>query len=651
MKAFCSLLLLMLLSAGGASAAEPETSSPLEPFLKKDIFGTIRLSPTGEFLAVSIPQADRTDLAILRRADMKPTAHMTFEKNTHVSDFYWVSPNRVLFSIAQKFGELESPQGTGELYKMNADGSGRGAPVIGFGSNAGGQRALGADLVDSLRDNDDEVLVSVGYANGFTQVDRLNLLSGRRETVAKVPVQAASFVTDNKGVVRFATGSNADDKSKTYYRANDKAEWELINDETLTERAVDPVGFSADGKTAYLEIEETSGPNGVYAFDTTTREKKLLVRDDNVDPERYFYSPIDESIYAVGFMDGVPRVEYLDPDSPYAQLHRSLQAGFPDQAVVPLSFTRDGNLGLYLVYSDRIPGDFYLFDLKAKKASYIASKNSWFQPEMLNPMRPVTITARDGVVLQGYLTVPKSSNGKNLPLVINPHGGPFGPYDEWGYNPEVQLIAEHGYAVLQVNYRGSGNYGRAFLRSGYQHWGGSMQDDLTDATRWAISQGIADSRRICIYGASYGGYASLMGVAKEPDLYRCAIGYVGVYDMAAMYHRGDIAESKRGKNFLTEALGKQNLDEISPARLANRIKVPVMLAAGREDVRAPAVHTEKMHDALVALGKPVEMTIYDGEGHGNYLMKNKVDFYTKLLAFLDKNIGPATPAPAPAPAK
>jgi dipeptidyl aminopeptidase/acylaminoacyl peptidase len=646
MKAICSLLLFALLSVS-ANAAEPEASSPLEPFLKKDIFGTIRISPTGEFLAVTTPEADRTGIAILRRSDMKPTAKLKFEKNVHISDFHWVSPKTVVFSIAQKFGDLEQPQGSGELYKINADGSGVGPPVIGYGSNAGGQRGIGAYLVDSLRDSDDQVLVSVGYANGFTQVDRMNLLSSRRETIAKVPVQAASFVTDPSGAVRFATGSNADGKSKTYYRANDKAEWELINDEALTDRAMEPQGFSADGKTAYLQMEEATGPDGVYAFDTATREKKLLLRDDNVDPDNYFYSPIDESIYAVGFMDGVPRVEYLDPDSPFAKLHRSLQAGFEGQAaVVPLSFTSDGNLGLYLVYSDRIPGDFYLFDRTAKKAKYIASRNSWFKPEMLNPEQPISLKARDGVALQGYLTLPKGSSGKNLPLVIHPHGGPFGPYDQWGYDPEVQLIASHGYAVLQVNFRGSGNYGRAFMRSGYQQWGGKMQDDLTDATRWAIAQGIADSRRICIYGASYGGYASLMGVAKEPDLYRCAIGYVGVYDMAAMYHRGDIAESKRGKNFLQEALGKQNLDEISPSRLANRIKVPVMLAAGREDVRAPAVHTEKMRDALAALGKPVETTIYDGEGHGNYLMKNNIDLYTKLLAFLDKNIGPAATAPA-----
>jgi dipeptidyl aminopeptidase/acylaminoacyl peptidase len=644
MRILSCFLLLAFLPITAALAAEPETTSPLEPFLKKDVFGTIRISPTGEFLAVTVPFADRTSLAILRRSDQKPTAHVTFEKNSHVYSFDWVSDNRLLFSVATKIGDLEQPRANGDIYRLNADGSGQGAPLIGPGSESKQDRGIYAALVDDLPKEDDFVIVGTTNGNGFSQAERMSVITGRRTVIAKVSVQDASFLTDPSGAVRFATGANSDRKSKTYYRANDAAPWELINDEAVTNVAMSPEGFSADGKTAYLQIEEATGPDGVYAFDTVTKERKLLVRDDNVDPSSYFYSPVDGSIYAVAFMDGLPRVEYLDPANPFAKMHRSLQASFDGQAVVPLSFTKDGNLGLYLVYSDRIPGDFYLFDRTAKKVTYIASRNSWFKPEMLNPMQPISLKARDGMDLQGYLTLPKGSSGKHLPLVVNPHGGPFGPFDQWGYDYEVQMLADHGYAVLQLNYRGSGNYGRAFMHAGYKQWGGKMQDDLTDATHWAVAQGIADANRICIYGASYGGYAALMGVAKEPDLYKCAVGYVGVYDMAAMYHRGDISATKSGKNFLDETLGKDNLDQISPDKLASRIKVPVMLAAGREDQRAPMAHTEKMRDALTALGKPVETTFYVGEGHGNYLMKNKVDFYTKLLAFLDKYIGPTAAA-------
>ena len=638
------LLALALLPTMAWSAPAAAPAGPLEPYLKRDIFGTIKISPTGEFLAVTVPQEDRTSLVILRRSDMSKTGHVTFAQNTHVADFNWVSPTRVLFSIGEKFGELESPQGTGELYGVNADGTGQGPALIGMRSQARGVRGVGASVIDSLRDNDDVVLIAVGDQSEFTQVDRMHVRTGHRITVSKVPVKRAEFLTDPSSAVRFATGADSDNKSRTYYRANDNATWTLINDEAKSNVMVKPVGFNADGKIAYLQVQEPTGPDGIYAFDTTTQERKLVLRDDNTDPDLFLHSPVDGSVYGVLFLDGLPRVEFLDAASPFAKQYRSLQASLPGQALVPISFTRDGNLGLYVAYSDRVPGDFYLFDRAANKATYVASKNAWFKPEMLTETKPINLTARDGLALEGFLTLPKGSNGKNLPLVVNPHGGPFGPFDQWGYNPEVQMLASHGYAVLQVNFRGSGNHGRAFTRAGYQQWGGAMQDDLTDATRWAITQGIADPRRICMYGASYGGYASLMAVAKEPTLYRCAIGNVGVYDMATMYHSGDIPESTSGKNFLKEALGKQNLEAISPSRLAAKITVPVMLAAGREDHRAPMVHTEKMRDALKALGKPVETVFYDGEGHGNYLMKNKLDFYTRVLAFLDKNIGPGAAA-------
>jgi dipeptidyl aminopeptidase/acylaminoacyl peptidase len=203
-------------------------------------------------------------------------------------------------------------------------------------------------------------------------------------------------------------------------------------------------------------------------------------------------------------------------------------------------------------------------------------------------------------------------------------------------------LASRGYAVLQVNFRGSGNYGRAFLRSGYKQWGATMQDDLTDATRWAIKEGIADSSRICIYGSSYGGYAALMGAVKEPDLYRCAIGDIGVYDMNLMYEVGDIQTTEDGKNFLKEALGERNLDSASPTKLANKIKASVLLLAGREDDRAPVEHTNAMYRALKRADKEVEIKIYKKEEHGNYVLENKVDHARRVLIFFDKHIGPSS---------
>jgi dipeptidyl aminopeptidase/acylaminoacyl peptidase len=229
-------------------------------------------------------------------------------------------------------------------------------------------------------------------------------------------------------------------------------------------------------------------------------------------------------------------------------------------------------------------------------------------------------------------------------LVVLPHGGPFGVFDRWTFDVEPQILAAAGYAVLQVNYRGSSNYGRSFSQAGAQQWGRTMQDDLTDATHWAIDQGIADRSRICMYGASYGAYASLMGAAKEPDLYRCAAGYVGVYDLVTLSAE-ESRESKRMNTWTSEWMGKgEGLASVSPTRIANRIKVPVFLAGGGEDETAPIEQSEKMERALKQAGVPVETLYYRTEGHGFYTVEHQREYYTRLLAFLARNLGGASAA-------
>jgi dipeptidyl aminopeptidase/acylaminoacyl peptidase len=293
------------------------------------------------------------------------------------------------------------------------------------------------------------------------------------------------------------------------------------------------------------------------------------------------------------------------------------------------------------VHSDRNPGSYYIYNAKTHKVQFLFNAMNGIDPDQMAAMKPVTFKARDGLLIHGYLTLPNGQS-KNLPLIIHPHGGPFGIRDEWGFDPEVQFLAYHGYAVLQVNYRGSGGYGMAFQQAGYQQWGGKMQDDLTDATEWAIKQGIADPKRICIYGASYGGYATLEGVVKEPDLYKCGIGYAGVYDLTLLRDSANNLQRRGLIPFMKRTLGddETELKAHSPVFHVKAIKADLMLAHGGADHTVDIAHANELRAALDKIGKHYEWLYYPNEGHGFYKTDHRVVFYNDLLNFLNQEIGP-----------
>ena len=346
-----------------------------------------------------------------------------------------------------------------------------------------------------------------------------------------------------------------------------------------------------------------------------------------------------------------PRLRLWQPDHPDAKTMTELQAAFPGRIVLGVSASEDRNLLVLYVYSDRDSGAYYLFDRQARKASIITRAKPWLDAAKQAPQRGIAFKARDGKSVRGLLSVPPNSAGKNLPLVVLPHGGPFGVTDNWGHDPEVQILAQHGYAVLQVNFRGSGGYGHQFTKIGERQWGRAMQDDVTDATRWAISEGIADPGRICIYGASYGGYAALMGPIREPGLYRCAVGLSGVSDLSRLARWASLRRDDLGELYFNRVVGqdKAELAAHSPVMLADKIKVPVMLAHGGLDGIVPVQHAEAMVKALRKAGSPVELTVYPSTGHTIRIEKHEQDFYARLLAFLDKHIGarPAVAATTP----
>ncbi len=640
-------LMAALLGAGCALLSAGAGAVDLERYLRDDAFTNIKISPDGTYVAASVPLQDATAIAILRTSDMAMVGSFRPPRDNHAGSFDWVSNQRLVIGLAQKWGRLDKPRPTGELYGINADGK-SGELLVGYRVGGLNDSQVSAFLTDDLVDDERNVLIAVWpfAENPYTRIERMDAITGRRIVVARSPVQGAYFTTDNSGEVRFALGSGSDNVQKLYYRVQRGDDWVLLNDEAVSRRVEKPLGFSADGSLAYLWIEQTEGPDAIVSWNPQTNERHTLLRDEVVDPGLVIYQPGTRIPVGALYYGDVPKARFFDDTSSTARLYRSLQAALRSPVYITSS-TRDGRIVLAQTWSGSNPGDFYRYDTVEKKATLLASRSSWIDPSQSAQVRPVALKARDGLPLHGFLTVPNGRDARRLPMVVVPHGGPIGVFDEGGYEHETQLLAAAGYAVLQINFRGSSNYGRAHTAAAKHQWGLRMQDDVTDATRWAIEQGIADEKRICIYGASYGAYSALMGTVREPGLYQCAAGYVGIYDLPLMFERGDIQSDRSGMTYLRDWLGApEALGERSPVNLAAQVKVPVFLAAGGEDKRAPIQHTKKMEAALRKAGSPVEALYYKSEGHGFYTPEHQREYYTRLLAFLARSLGGQTASAA-----
>lgn len=646
----------MLMKAGMALALGLMLCTParaqvdVEAYLKRDKYERMKISPTGEYVAVTAPLEDRIALAVVRRSDKTITAKAIGGENSLIDNFWWANDERVVVAVARRLGTQDAPYATGELHAVNADGR---RPML-LGSpngvndmaNIGGTFRVAPEaavfMIDPLAGDDDNVLVSAMplTTDPQTRVEKMNIYNRSRTTVATAPVRNASFAVDGAGEVRFARGSGFDNVSKLYYRDARGQDWRLVNDQAKSGVVMGALGFSEDGKTAYLRTEMPDGPDAILAYDPATDSRRPLIRDPVVNPFDIIERLDSHEPAGAWFMGDGIRSRFFDEKSPTARLYRSLEKAFPGHAVSVTSTTSDGRLALLQIWSDRNNGDFYLFDTTTNQADLLYSRREWFPLAKVPPSRAIEVKARDGMTLHGYLTLPLGKE-KQLPMVVLPHGGPFGIFDRWEFDDDSQMLAAAGYAVLRLNFRGSGNYGRDYKNAGARQWGNTMQDDLTDATRWAIDQQIADPSRICIYGASYGGYAALMGAAKEPSLYKCAVGYVGVYDLEKM-HKDDAKHSRSWKTWTDDWLGERDtLAAVSPVNLAGQIKAPVFLAAGGQDERAPVEHTRKMEKALQQAGVPVESLYFKSEGHGFFTEEHRREYYTRLLAFLSTHLGGA----------
>lgn len=621
---------------------------PIEHFAKHAKYENVIMSPTGEYLAVTMRNKEgRLFVSILRLKDNKAMFHFPPQGDLEFFDPVWANNERIIVQTTRRDGPLGTPTPSGELTAFNFNG--KKLQHLSFHKGFIFQGSLGNDLngqteiLHLLPNDPNNIIVShVKFGNKWVSrpsiAYKMNVYTGTIKRVARSPSKSATFVTNSKGHITHSIGLEVGDENFYLLHKRTGESWKLISRTAKTIASI-PHASMKNGSIVFEEAQ-TNAPNKLYLVNLSEKKKQLIYKHSSVDPSYIQIDPTSNTAAVVHFDPDYPDLALLDPDHPYSQLYPTLYQTFNGKKVVITSSSKDYTKFTIKVSSDTEPGQFYIFNTKKQKLKPLIEAKPWLNKKLLSEQTPFTFKNRDGITLHGYLTL-KNRNKKNNSLVVMPHGFQHGSRDYWRYTDEVQLLASRGYAVLQVNYRGSGGYGDHFEKSGDKHLGDLIQNDIIDATHWAINQEIIDKEKICIFGISLSGYSALKAPTIEPNLYQCAIGYAGIYDLSLLLTDSTMKKYQAGVNFLNEKLGKDigKLKSTSPAYIANRINIPVFLAHGEDDNHADVKNFEIMKKSLKKVNNPAELLLIDDESHGFYKQESRQEFYEKLLTFLDKHIG------------
>jgi dipeptidyl aminopeptidase/acylaminoacyl peptidase len=631
-----------LATAWGAAAAD---RVPVEAFATTDNLSSPRISPDGDYLAVAADLGNDNHAIVVYRVDgMQQTALLKLPRYEVPVDMYWSSAKRLLVEKGRLFGSYEEPFSTGEIIATDFDG-GNQRYVFGYQVKATGMdRGFGfIEGLPAVR-NGHFYMRHVADNSARTMVYDMDADHGSHRLLADIGVKDMRFVLDPSGVPRFAYGDPEYGRYVLYQADAQGKGWQPAAAARPGTRFV-PLSFSADGQEIFAAYSVDGGPVSLVRSDLAGGNRRTLASDAFGSVGDVEWDAAQQP-FAATVGNGKPRMVYFEANSIDALEHQNIAKLFPGHYVTYVNHTSDGNASLLYVYSDRDPGTWYLFDRAHSSVKPLLAVRRGIDPARMGERRYVRFKASDGLELDGYLTLPSGVQAPDrLPMVLLPHGGPHVRGDEWAYDNDAQFLASRGYLVLQVNFRGSIGRGGDFEAAGYRKWGTRVQDDLIDGVRWAIAQGYADPKRICSYGGSFGAYSAMMVAARAPDLFRCAAGLSGLYDLEAFATDSDTSGSAYGQSYIARAIGNDPAEwrANSPIDAAGRIKVPVFLAHGEADERTPYAQAVAMKKALERAGNPPEWMSVPGEGHGFYKDANNVAFYTRLEAFLARNIGGAAP--------
>jgi dipeptidyl aminopeptidase/acylaminoacyl peptidase len=626
-----SLTALLFISVFSLSCQKKETPAPLfdtKLFFKNGVKDNFQISTDGNYYSYFASYKDMRNVFVQKVGD-SDAVRVTSDTIRSIPYYFWKG-NRIVY--LQDVGGDENYQ----LFSVTATGDDLKAltPFPGY-------RTIPLDDLRLIPGKEKEMLVTINKRDKqYFDPYLINIETGQLTLMYENKLNYDSWYTDNNGVIRMAT--KTDGVNITYlYRNTDKDTLTTLLTTSFKEQ-FNPVSFDSINKHVYVLSNLGRDKVALTEYDPITKkEVKELYSGPDYDMSGAFYDKKKKVLASVSWTGEKQEEHFFDKE--WESINNGLKQQFKGYEVNFASWDDNMRKGIVAIYSDRLRVKYYVYDFDSKETIEVANPFPWINENDMAYMKPIVYTSRDGLTIHGYLTLPKGIDEKKLPVVVNPHGGPW-YRDGWGFNPEIQFLANRGYAVLQMNFRGSTGYGKKFWEASFKEWGKKMQDDITDGVEYLKKEGIADPGRIAIYGGSYGGYATLAGVAFTPDLYACAVDYVGVANLFT-FMKTIPPYWKPYLDQFSEMVGNPQKDslllaEASPVFHADKIKAPLFIAQGANDPRVNKAESDQMVAALKKRGVEVEYMVKDNEGHGFHNQNNQYDFYGAMEKFLAKYLKP-----------
>ena len=595
----------------------------MEDFFRNPEKTGYQISYNGRYVSFLAPWESRLNIFV-EKTNGNPS-QITFKSDRDIMRYYWAN-NAKLVYFEDNGGDENDHM---FVIDVNGDGKRDLTPFPG----------VKAVFIDDLQKDSEHVLVGLNVRDkSIFDAYQVNVNTGELRLVAANPGDVMTWVTDHNGKVRAALATDGVDQIFLYRETENEPFKPVIK--TNFKESFEPLAFTYDNKKIYANSNIGRDKSAVVVVDPNTgKEEKVIYENPDVDVYNIMLSDKYKKLVAVSYV--TDKLHYVFFDEKTKRMFADFDKQFPGLETRITSQNKEEDMFILRTFSDKTRGAYYLYYTKGKKVKNLAAVSSWLDEGNMAEMRPVEYRSRDGLTIHGYLTLPKGLEPKDLPIVVIPHGGPWAR-DYWSYDPEAQFLANRGYGVLQINYRGSTGYGRSFWEAGFKEWGKAMQDDITDGVQWLIAQGVADPTRIAIYGASYGGYAALAGVTFTPNLYACGVSYVGpsnLFTLLASFPPYWEPLLKQMYEQVGDPIAdKKLLEEVSPLFHVEEIKVPLLIAQGANDPRVKQQESDQIVAALKERNLPVEYLLKEDEGHGFVKEENRFDFYRKLESFLEKHL-------------